>query len=243
MAQVSTATWTFTARHAADAARYQLQRDIVIGLLWSRPATQAQFAALRRSTGLDAPVRRLRRAVDRDAPLATLKAAEASLFEKINASRTNVGRGLDAYVRGLFGRYVPWVTQALIQLFVGQMHAYAVGRKLEFRSSATTMVERPNLVITAQATHREARAILRAHYKEAAARYKTGGRSPRKKIASVRRDAAWYFFHIVEKESIRRLAKEYCDSTHQFPSHTGRALVQRGIRETATRLGLPITSK
>lgn len=249
MANISTATWTFEVPDSAEAERYRLQRDMLVGLVWSSPTTQERFAALRRTTHLNDSAQRLRRAIHRKASDASLQVAEHALFEKMFADKTRklIGTTLDKHVRGLFGKGVPWLAQELIQLFVAQVFASAQGRGFTRRSSAdmpppsTT----PGPAIPAGATLREQQRILRAYYKAMTARppMQKKGRAPKSKAASVQRDAAWYYLHVVEGQSIHSLANQYkaLISPDACGSYDGRALIQRAIRNTARRLQLPAT--
>ncbi|MDP3089631.1 MAG: hypothetical protein Q8N04_03065 [Nitrospira sp.] len=247
MAILSTASWAFEARDSGEAERYRLQRGMVVGLVWGCSKTQEVFTALQKSRKLDAPVRHLRRAVNRKASLSVLKAAEQQLFVLIFAHAKNkqvIGSTLDTYVRGLFGQSVPWMTQELIQLFVSQLFAMARGQALGRHSRASWAERLPTIPeFPAGATLREQKAIIRRHHKALLhAALRTGGRAPKEKVPSVLRNAAWMYCHVVEGQSIHGLAREYKALTSPAATeghYTGRALVQRAIRNTAQRLHLP----
>jgi len=249
MANISTATWTFEAPDSAEAERYRIQRDMLVGLVWSCPRTQERFDVLRRTINLTDSMQRLRRAVNRNASHVSLQAAEHALFEKMFSDKTRklIGTTLEKHVGGLFGKGVPWLAQELIQLFVAQVFASAQGRGFTRRSSAAMPPPSttPGPAIPAGATLREQQRILRAYYKAMTARppMQKKGRAPKSKAASVQRDAAWYYLHVVEGQSPYQLAQDYMrvkrDTMALSDEYNANALVLRGIRLTAERLGLP----
>jgi hypothetical protein len=240
----ATITHAITAPDYGEAERIRLQQHTFIRLLWGSAKTQDVVARLIVQAGLSPHIRRLRGALTRHAAADTIKALDHTLFGAIEAQRETIGSTFHAYVRGLFGREVPWLTKELIAHFITQVQALACGGKSLHRSTGLTLLARLEIPVPVGSTMREMRASLRRAAKATLHSLTTRkGRAPIGTDAkdSLARDAALCFLLLVEKQSKRSLAKLYMDHTHpqNLGSYDGRALVQRAIRDTVGRLDLP----
>ena len=234
-------TYQIEAPNFGQAERHRLQAGTLIALLWTNQKTQAVCTELIRTTGLDHQVVNLRNAIEEQAEANRIQSADLDLFNAIMANGQTIGATMSDHVRNLFGMYVPWIAIQLAGCLVTQLQAFACEKQLSYQSTLTPVAPPSLLPLPMGATWEEAQKGIRRAVKSTMHR----GRAP-KKIDALIRDVRWYYQHMIEGQSKRKLAKAYMtDIKKQRPpddesSYDGRGLVITGIRETANRLSLPL---